>query len=430
MQTFDPEGNPQPEGWAGLAVRCLIGLVLIVCLIQVARETGAVWLAGGNSFDSIRRSERWDPRNPDYRSQLGRALAAQGQSADPTEIARSFEDAVRLGPRRAENWAALGGALEFVGNISRANSAYEHALELFPRSPAINWQFANFLIRASDATRAVGPLQLAITGDPSLRMGAFDLAWRAGIPRDEILAIVPARQETLSAYLDYLNATGRLDAAADAWKRMLASPEAVDLDAPLRYFDALLNAHRVDELTAMWAALARHEPERIHWQPGDANRITNGGFEGPALNGGFGWRIVEIDGAETSFDTAIAHGGSRSLVVHFAGTHNLDFGHVAQYVAVAPEARYRLIAYTRTEGITTDSGPRVALYDAFDPASLYVATEGLTGTTSWQERRLEFTTGPKTRILAVQVVRPQSRKLDNQIAGTLWLDDFSLTAIP
>ena len=32
--------------------------------------------------------------------------------------------------------------------------------------------------------------------------------------------------------------------------------------------------------------------------------------------------------------------------------------------------------------------------------------------------------------LFVQVVRPPSHKLDNQIAGTVWLDDFSLTAAP
>lgn len=394
--------------------------------MQVVRATVASWLAARGSADAIRRAERWDPSNPDYPAQLGRALAAQ--DADPGQVARAFEDAARLGTRRAQNWAALGGALDFAGDAPGAARAYGRALELFPKSPAINWQFANFLIRAGDATAAMAPLRLAIAGDASLRTGAFDLAWRAGISREEILKMIPARQEILSAYLDYLVATKRLEAAPDVWKRLIASREAFDLDAAFRYFDALLNAHDVDALTAVWTDLARDDPGRIHSQPGDANRITNGGFEQPMANGGFDWRIVPADGAEAALDISTAHDGSRSLAVHFDGKRNLDFGNVAEYAAVEPNTAYRFTAYTRSEDITTDSGPRIAVYDAFDHAALWLETANLTGTTRWEEQRLDFRTGRKTRLLVVQVVRPPSRKLDNQIAGTMWLDDVSLTA--
>jgi hypothetical protein len=103
---------------------------------------------------------------------------------------------------------------------------------------------------------------------------------------------------------------------------------------------------------------------------------------------------------------------------------------VVEYAAVEPNTAYRFVAYTRSEDITTDSGPRIAVYDAFDHAALWLETANLTGTTSWQEQRLDFRTGPKTRLLVVHVVRPPSRKLDNQIAGTMWLDDVSLIAAP
>jgi len=124
------------------------------------------------------------------------------------------------------------------------------------------------------------------------------------------------------------------------------------------------------------------------------------------------------------------HGGSRSLCVRFDGKHNLAFGHVAQYAAVEPDTAYRLTAWVRTEGITTDSGPRIGVYDPLDRAALSAETGNLTGTAAWQEQTLEFRTPPETRIVIVQVVRPPSRKLDNQIAGTLWLDDVSLSPIP
>jgi hypothetical protein len=415
--------------WLGVGARVLLGLLLGACLALAARETVANLFASRKSLEGFARAGRWDASNPEFPARTARKLGEQGGDADPREMARGFEIATRLGPRRAENWAGLGEALDLAGDNSGAARAYQRAIELFPRSPDINWQFANFLLRSGDAAGAIAPLRRVMEGDPSLRQGAFDLAWRAGIPREQILQILPARQDILSAYLDYLDSTGRVDAAADAWKRLLASPEPVNFDAACRYFDALLYAHRVDELAPVWAALARHDPERIRWQPDAANRITNGGFEEPPLGGGFDWRIVPIEGADASFDTEIVHGGSRSLLLHFDGKHNLDFGHVVQYVTAEPDTRYRFIAYARSEGITTDSGPRIAVYDAYDRAALAVETEGVTGTTSWQEQRLEFRTGPKTKLLVVQLVRTPSRKLDNQIAGTLWLDDFSLIAL-
>jgi tetratricopeptide (TPR) repeat protein len=422
----DRAKSSAPTAWLHAGARVRLGLLLGACLALAARETVAHLFAATNSLHGFALAGRWDASNPEFPARYARKLGEQGGDADPREMARAFQIATRLGPRRAENWAGLGEALDLAGDNSGAARAYQRAIELFPRSPDINWQFANFLLRSGGA---MAPLRRAMEGDPSLRQGAFDLAWRAGIPREQILQILPARQDILSAYLDYLDATGRVDAAADAWKRVLASPEPVNFDAACRYFDALLYAHRVDELAPVWAALAHHDPERIRWQPDAANRITNGGFEEPPLGGGFDWRIVPIEGADASFDTEIVHGSSRSLLLHFDGKHNLDFGHVVQYVTAEPDTRYRFIAYARSEGITTDSGPRIAVYDAYDRAALAVETEGVTGTTSWQEQRLEFHTGPKTKLLVVQLIRTPSRKLDNQIAGTLWLDDFSLTAL-
>jgi hypothetical protein len=419
-----------PAGWLNVVVRVALGLVLAACLVLAAREAVASLLADRSSPDALARAARWDSSNPDFPAQLARKLSDQGRDADPREIARAFEDATRLGPNRAENWEGLGEALDLMGDGPGARRAYQQALDLFPRSPDINWEFANFLLRSGDNADAIAPLRMAIEGDPSLRVGAFDLAWRAGFPRDQILADLPQREDILSAYLDYLDASGRVDAAGGAWKRLLASPEPINLDAACRYFDALLYAHRVDALVPVWASFTGRDPDRFGRQADSKNRITNGGFEDLMVNGGFSWRLTPIEGAAASLDTEIVHDGSRSLLVHFDGKHNLEFGHVIQYVPVEPDANYRFVAYVRSEGITTDSGPHIAVYDAYDRAALATETESLIGTTSWQEQKLEFRTGPRTRLLVVQVTRPASRKLDNQIAGSLWLDDFSLSAVP
>jgi hypothetical protein len=82
----------------------------------------------------------------------------------------------------------------------------------------------------------------------------------------------------------------------------------------------------------------------------------------------------------------------------------------------------------RTEGITTDSGPRLEVRDPYDAGALDQFTEDLVGTTSgWTPVSLDFRAGPKTELIVVGVARPPSRKLDNLIVGKVWLDDVQLT---
>jgi|HubBroStandDraft_6_1064221.scaffolds.fasta_scaffold01616_11 hypothetical protein len=416
--------------WANIVVRAVFSIVLFVCLAQAVRQGAGAWFARKNTFESIHRAEIFDPANPEYPAQSAHLLAAKVESADARGMVRDLENATRRGPRRAIHWANLGESYEITGRIADAARVYQRAVDLFPKSPEINWQFANFLVRQGNAPAATAPLREAILGDPGLRIGAFDVAWRAGFVPSQIMEIIPDRQDILSAYLDYLVQTKRFDAAAEVWKRLMATPEPFDLDAAFRYFDALWLARRVEELPAIWAGLAHHDPAKIHSHAGDANLIEDGGFEEPILGGGFGWRTTTIEGAAISFDSRIAHSGTRSLAIRFDGKRNLEFANVVQLVAVEPLHTYRFLAYMRTNGITTDTGPRIAVYDPLNRNALSLETENLLGTSGWEEHRLDFTTGPGTRLVVIQIIRPPSRKLDNQIAGTLWLDDVSLIAVP
>lgn len=416
--------------WKGIFFRGVFCFVLAACLVRAVREGAGAWFARDATAEGIQRAAKWDLANPEYPALLAHLAASDMASADPREMVTDLERATRLGPQRAIQWANLGETYDLDQRIPDAAHAYERAVALFPKSPQINWEFANFLIRSGNVRDAVAPLREAILGDPGLRTGAFDIAWRAGIPPVQVLDIVPNHQDILSAYLDYLVQTQRLDAAPDVWRRLLASPEAFDMDAAFRYFDALLLARRVHEMRTVWSDLAGHEPARIPWQPGAANLIYDGAFERPILNGGFGWRTSPIEGAAVSFDGRFAHEGRRALMIRFNGKHNVEFANVVQYVSVDPENSYRFVAYARTEGITTDSGPRIAIYDPLDREALSAESDNLLGTSEWTEQRLAFRTGSKTHLIVVQIVRPSSRKLDNLIAGTVWLDDFSLTANP
>jgi hypothetical protein len=84
----------------------------------------------------------------------------------------------------------------------------------------------------------------------------------------------------------------------------------------------------------------------------------------------------------------------------------------------------------KTEDITTDSGPRLEVYDAYNPAALDKFTDDLTGTSDgWTSLVLDFTTGPKTELIVVRFVRLPSKKFDNLISGKVWLDDVRLAPV-
>lgn len=413
----------------GVLRRSALVLILLGLATQATREGIASWLGSKGSLEELHKGQEWDPSNPKLPVTTAELLSSS-PDPDRAQAVDLLELATRRGPNRALHWALLGEADELAGNGSAAAAAFEQGLTLFPKSPKINWMYANFLIRAGDKQRSLVPLQLAIEGDLALRMGSFDLAWRAGLPAKQILEAIPDRPDILCEYLDYLVRSGRLDAAKDVWSRLTADPGAIDLGAPFRYFDALLYSRQIDAMTGVWSDLARRDPVQIPARAAGSNIVMNGGFEAPVLNGGFDWRLVPVDGAEILVDADVVHEGSRSLRITFDGKQNLDFAHVVQYVLVNPGTTYRFTAYARAKNITTDSGPRFAIYDPMDSKALSVATPSITGTFGWQELELQFTTGRETRIVVVQVMRPPSRKLDNQISGILWVDDVALVQVP
>ena len=118
--------------------------------------------------------------------------------------------------------------------------------------------------------------------------------------------------------------------------------------------------------------------------------------------------------------------GARTLRIEFDGARNLDYGHVFQYVPVQPNTRYRFSGSIRTKGITTDSGPRLQVFDAFDMGKLFLSSENIVGTAGWSWQQFEFKTKADIHLLVVRVARPPSNKLDNQIAGVVWIDRVSL----
>jgi len=69
---------------------------------------------------------------------------------------------------------------------------------------------------------------------------------------------------------------------------------------------------------------------------------------------------------------------------------------------------------------------RFEIVDPKDPARLDIITPNETGTIPWTLEQIDFTTGPNTRLISIRVVRKPSVRLDNELRGTVWIDDVSI----
>ncbi|MDA2912716.1 tetratricopeptide repeat protein [Acidobacteriia bacterium AH_259_A11_L15] len=417
--------------WLNLSIRIGISLGLLYCIYLVSTRAVAFWhFSYGESPGGIRQAIEWDPGNPMYYAALARVLERSPQGADLDEVIALFERATELSPHRARYWAELGGAYELRGRAEEAEGAYERARDLFPNSPRINWRLGNFYLRAGKISEALRAFEKVLLGDPSLRRQTFDLAWRATDDAELILReMIPTDEKIVLQYLNYLAQSERVEPVNQVWTHLLALDAPFEPRAAFPYLDALIRKRQVARLNEVWQTLAQRNPNRIRRRRFESTLLTNGDFESEILNGGLGWRIQAVEGVVVRVDSLDFFDGTHSLQIWFDGEHNLNYHHIWQYVPVKPSTMYRFLGYLRAKEVTTDSGLRFQVFDAYDPSQLFLESENRVGTSSWSPEQFEFETGPETELLLIRIARPPSRKFDNKIAGTVWVDRLSLVAI-
>jgi len=410
---------------AGIRFGMIVALAF--CIYLSVRRGIAAWYFRQNVPTAIEHATRWDPDNPQYFDAFAGITHLYADADTPTQIIPLYDRAVSLSPEKAEYWADLATAYDWAGRTSDAQRAYRHALELFPNSPQLNWTVANFEIRTGRIADGLAALRKVLLGDDIPPQTVFALATNATSDNSAILNEMPPQAGLFFAYLDFQIENGRMNDAQATWNRLLGLNLPFDVRQAFPYLDALINQKKIRGLMQAWSALATRFPAQIHAPDLNGNRIMNGEFRFDIINGGLDWRIVPTEGATVSLDSTNSFEGRSSLRIDFDGNHNLDYGNFLQFVPVKPDTHYRVQAFMRTGGITTDSGPRLQIYDAYDMRKLFLSTENLTGTTAWKDEELDFQTPADTQLLIVKIARPISQKFDNEIAGSVWLNDVRLT---
>jgi len=399
--------------------------LLFFIYLAVRRAVAAAYFRKG-SPNAVQAAMRWDPANPEYYDALGTLMHLYADRGNSDEIVRLYQNATRLSPHDAQFWADLGAGYDWAGRSNDALDAFQHARSLFPNSPEINWRLANFYVRAGKTTQALRSLRMVLQEDSTAGRRVFTLATNATRDRNALLKMLPPQPAVFFDYLNFLIERDDIAGAEEVWARVLQLDLPFDLRGAFPYLDALIQHAELRQLSNVWSALAQRFPAQVQRPARSPNLVTNGGFESDILNGGLDWRVLPTEGTVVSLDSVGVFEGVRALRIIFDGSHNVDYAHVFQYVPVQAKTRYRFSGHMRLQDITTASGLRFQVRDAYNMDNIFVSSENLVGTSGWLEQHAEFTTLPDTRLLLLRVVRPVSTKLDNQIAGTVWIDDVRL----
>jgi len=390
---------------------------------------GKVWLAA--SWSASPDPELWlraaqlEPTNADYWQRLGLYEKWDFERGDVRQAVVYYQRATEVNPRSDVSWMDLAAAYEAVGQTARAQEAFEKAQASHPISSDVAWRYGNFLLRQRDIFKAFAQIRQALMIDPTLTVAAVSETWKASKDLPKILTeVLPAQSRYYLIALDYFLSQHQLDAALTVWDRLLGLKQSLEMAQVVPLLNELIAQNQVEDAQRAW----RQSLQTAGWpQNGDdSSLIFNGGFEHDLVNGGFDWREDPIPGAAFSFDSSVVHSGTRSLRITFDGSANLDFQHLRQFLVVDPRHRYHFAAYLRTEGISTDSGIRFAVYDASSPSALPMLTADQVGTHPWSQVETELITGPQTHLLTIVLRRAPSEKFDNKLRGTVWVDDVSL----
>lgn len=409
-------------------------LALLIAALAVALfflyQGVRLWIAdhriNSDRLAAIESGAALEPGDAEAWDILGRFRQLDFVAGDPNEAIKDFQRAIRDNPLSAYYWMNLAGAYEATGKVSEARDAFEHAQRVYPLSAQVAWNYGNFLLREQQWAEGYAQIQLTVRADPALLPLAISRTWRSNHDVDTLLnQVLPADVNAYLQALDLFASIHEAEPGIKVWARLMSLGKPVALARSFSFLDELIREDRPADARRIWRE-ALNAAGLPHAEPGNGSLIWDGNFTGDFPNGGLGWRWNNPLGATIDFDAAPPGRSGRSVRLDFGGGSNLSVEYPLEYVPVEPNRAYHFHAYLRTEGISTESGMRFAIYDPNHNGIVPVETENLTEDNSWTPAELAVTTGAQTHFLVVHLYRGKSRLFENKLSGTAWLADVSL----
>jgi hypothetical protein len=434
----------RPSRLARFLLLFMAGALALVTAFQAARLAAISILGESSKPLLLEKALSLDPANPELHHSLGLIRFYSSPESDAANGLRHLRRATELNPNEAPYWLDLASACEASQDAACADRSFQHAVALSPMTPRLYWAAGNYALRTGQSDRAMTLFRRLLQLDSTYADVVFQVCSRvldSGTwTQASALNLDPHLRVAL---VNFLEGNDQPDLARTVWRQLtIEHATQAEPGAPFgfsdaeRYLDHLIDAGKQREAVAVWNDLQALRvitalgERKTNGQNGDFGRqyVFNGGFEQTPLNAGFDWRYQSLRFVSVSLSSAMAHSGSRSARIDFTEKRNEESEPICQWAPVESNQSYLLAAFVRTEGITSDSGPRLRVLDPRCTACVDTATEPTVGTTPWHHVRVRFTTGSDTSMVRISVWRPRSRAFAFDITGTFWLDDVSLTA--
>ena len=414
-----------------LGTRVALSALLLLAGWKVFHQLAALQISRiYPTVEGFQEALRWDPEGPDYYYQLG-VIHRDNPEDQDLHLARYYlEKASRLNPYHWRYWLELARSYEISEMSAQAEQAYLKAVGINPKAPVYRWRLANFYIREGELEKALLQFKMAIELDPvEYLQSTLALLWKAGVKSEDILSIYPEDQWAGLMLMRFLvQQEGVKKGLVDSqWEKLLSGgSNSVAIDEGEFYIQYLLDGARFHKAREQWIRLVRGNGLEDKTYLKKENFLWNGTFEMPITGRALDWRAKQSDAYEIiPLMTSSGSERNKGLKFDFKGTENINFNGFQQLVIVEPEVEYEFSFQARSADISTEQG----LYFEVVAESEILQTEQILGTTPLTKYSGRFQDPSAQSLVVVRLRRQPSRRIDNKLRGTLWIETVKLEKV-
>lgn len=325
---------------------------------------------------------------------------------------------IKLRPLYAPYWFDRAKLAVRVGDFQTAEKYAKTAAQLWPTRSVLLWKIAMLYMEMGNINAALQTFKQHLRVHPSSLKKVLVVARRIEPEPGKLLSAIlpanfPGREDVLWQVLRLAREQGDFPLGYESWNQLSAKTRGNQTVANY-YVEWMMLAGNMDKAMDAWRDYKANQT---------LEPLENGGFESDSW-GGLDWRIFDVKGARINRDEQIIYSDRYSLKVIFSGKENVHFKHLRQYLLVQPGKEYVLTFIWQGQNISTRSGPYISV-NSLDGRSIKRSEQRI-GSWDWQIERLGFTAPSDSKFVELYLRRSRTNALDNKLAGTLWLDDFSL----
>jgi tetratricopeptide (TPR) repeat protein len=335
----------------------------------------------------------------------------------------AFENVVRLSPNDYRWWIELGRAEEQASRNRESEESFRRATELSPAYAYPRWQLGNFLLRRGRTDEAFAELRKAAENNATYREQVFSLAWDYfdHDPR-QVEALAADTPDSRVSLAFFYAARAQAADSLRIWNTLDADQKSANSEIA----KTIAQAFTEKKFFRQGLEFSRQIGIDSDAQP---EAVTNPGFEKPTGSpddNHYGWNLERGDNKlDINTDSAVKHGGNRSLKINFRTFIKPQLANPWQIVAVRPGGKYTLRFWMRTENLRSAGMPMVEVVDASEYRLLATSPPAATGTNDWKEATVDFQVPESVDGVVIRLARSYCGDAC-PLVGILWLDDFSL----